>query len=121
MTERVRLEELAFARSGDKGDVVNVGLMAKSRRIYEHLAQLITKESIAAHLGEWVQGEIEIHPMPNIDSLQIVLRRALGGGAPKTLRFDQTGKAMATALLRFELEVEPILRQDARETMERLA
>jgi len=112
---RVLLRELAYARSGDKGDVCNIGLMAKSRRIYEQLLESVTADTVAAHFGGLVQGPVEIHPMPNIDSLAIVLRGGLGGGATTTLRYDQTGKAMGTALLRLEIEVDEDLAREARQ------
>jgi hypothetical protein len=111
---KVTLHELAFARSGDKGDVCNVGVMAKCPRIYEHLKQALTVERVRAHFGEMVKGAIEAYPMDNLDSINFVLRRALGGGATKTLRFDQTGKAMATAMLRLELDVPADLVDEAR-------
>lgn len=112
---RVQLRDLAYARSGDKGDVCNIGVMAKSRRIYERLLETITPEVVAAHFGDLVRGEVTIYPMPNIDSLAIVLRGGLGGGATTTLRYDQTGKAMGTALLRLELDVDESLADEARQ------
>jgi hypothetical protein len=111
---RVTLHELAFARSGDKGDVCNIGVMAKSRRVYELLARELTVERVRAHFGAMVHGAIERYPLDNLDSLNFVLRGALGGGATKTLRFDQTGKAMCTAMLRLELEAPAELVDEAR-------
>ena len=111
---KVELRELAYARSGDKGDVVNIGVMAKSRRIYERLIEVITPERVRAHYGSWVKGDVEIYPAANLDSLVIVLRRGLGGGATTTLRYDQTGKAVGTAILRMEVEVEQELVEEAR-------
>ena len=96
---KVELRELAYARSGDKGDVVNIGVMAKSRRIYERLCELITPDRVHAHYGSWVQGAVEIYPAANLDALVIVLRRGLGGGATTTLRYDQTGKAVGTSFI----------------------
>jgi len=112
--EKVQLKELAFARSGDKGDVSNIGIMAKSKNIYDFLLKVITPEKVKAHFKGMVKGEVEIYPMPNIDSLEVILRQALGGGATCTLRFDQTGKSMGQALLRMELEVEEALLEEAR-------
>jgi len=110
----VFLKDLAFARSGDKGDVSNIGLMAKSPRIFEFLREAITPELVKTHFKGMVQGEVEIYPMPNIHSLCIVLRRGLGGGATSTLRFDQTGKSMGQALLRLKLLVKESLLEEAR-------
>ncbi|HDM77441.1 MAG TPA: hypothetical protein ENG51_13390 [Deltaproteobacteria bacterium] len=112
---KVLLKELAFARSGDKGDVSNIGIMAKSGSIYKFLLSVITPEKIKEHFKGMVKGDVEIYPMPNIESIEVVLRQALGGGATSTLRFDQTGKSMCTALLRMEVEVSEDLLREARE------
>ncbi len=111
---RVQIRELAFARSGDKGDVSNIGLMAKSKNIYEFLSKAITPERIKDHFKGMIKGDVEIYPMPNIESLEIILRRALGGGATCTLRFDQTGKSMGQALLRMEVQVDEKLLKEAK-------
>jgi len=100
----VRLVDLAYARSGDKGDVSNIGVLAKDDAAYAVLERQLTPERVKAHFGGWVQGAVEVYPMPNINGFNVVCRRALGGGATRTLRYDQTGKAMATALLRMELD-----------------
>jgi hypothetical protein len=113
--KRVKLEKLAFARSGDKGDVSDIGIMAKTKNIYNFLSKAITPEKVKECFGGIIKGDVEIYPMPNIDSLEIVLRQALGGGATCTLRFDQTGKSMGQALLRMELEVDEQLLEEARE------
>ena len=102
----IQLRELAYARSGDKGDVCNIGLLAFNRENYELISKYVTPERIKEHFGDMVKGAVEVYEMPNIDSLEIVLRNALDGGATRTLRFDQTGKAMGTALLRMEIPVE---------------
>ena len=111
---RVQLNELAYARSGDKGDVCNSGLMAKSARIYARLLEAVTPGRVAEHYGDMVKGDVVIYPMDNIDSLLIVLNQGLGGGATTTLRYDQTGKAMGTALLRLSIDVDPALLDEAR-------
>jgi len=100
-----QLRELAYVRSGDKGDVCSIGLLALNSEAYDLLEREVTPERIKAHFGDMVCGGVEIYPMPNIEALHIVLRQALGGGATRTLRFDQTGKAMSTALLRMEIPV----------------
>jgi hypothetical protein len=100
----VKLVDLAYARSGDKGDVSNIGVLAKGEAAYALLERQLTPERVKAHFGSWVQGEVEVYPMPNIQGFNVVCRQALGGGATRTLRYDQTGKAMATALLRMELD-----------------
>lgn len=104
MTMR-QIRELAYARSGDKGDVCQVNLLAFDDESYAILARELTPERIKAHFGTMVKGDVEIYPMPMINSLEVVLRNALGGGATRTLLFDQTGKSMSTALLRMEVAV----------------
>ena len=113
--KKVLLKDLAFARSGDKGDVCNIGIMAKSKNIYDFLLKDITPKKVEEHFKGMVKGGVEIYPMPNVNSLQIVLRRSLGGGATCTLRFDQTGKSMGTALLRMEADADESLIQEAKE------
>lgn len=103
--KKVKLAQLAFARSGDKGDVSNIGLMAKTKNIYEFLLQTLTPEKIKEYFGGMVKGGVEIYPVPKLDSLEIILRQALGGGATCTLRFDQTGKSMGPVLLGMEIQI----------------
>lgn len=98
------LADIAYARSGDKGDVSNIGVLAKDEASYEELHSLLTPERIKNHFGEWVKGDVTVYPMPNIHAFNVVCRQALGGGATRTVRFDQTGKAMSTALLRMPID-----------------
>lgn len=100
----MRLIDIAYARSGDKGDVSNIGVIAKDPAAYELLGRILTPERIKAHFGAWVQGEVTVYALPNLGSYNVVCRRSLGGGATSTLRLDQTGKAMATALLRMPVD-----------------
>ena len=79
------------------------GPASKDEKAYELLARGVTPERIKAHFGDGVRGDVTVYPMPNINAFNVVCRQALGGGATRTLRLDQTGKAMATALLRLEL------------------
>jgi len=118
--KRVKLYDLAFARSGDKGDVSNIGLMAKTKNIYEFLSKTVTPEKVKKHFKGMIKGDVEIYSMPNLDSLELILRRALGGGATCTLRFDQTGKSMGQALLRMELEVDEKLLGEAKKKDEEI-
>ncbi len=112
------LKDLVFARSGDKGDVCNIGLMAKTRNIYDFLLDTLTAESIKEHFKGMVKGDVIIYPMPNINSVDVVLNRSLGGGATCTLRFDQTGKSMCSALQRMEVDADESLIKEAMEADE---
>ena len=118
--KKVKLAELAFARSGDKGDVSNIGLMAKSKNIYEFLLKTITPEKLKEYFGGMVKGDAEVYPVPYLDSLEIILRRALGGGATCTLRFDQTGKSMGPVLLCMEVLVSEELLEEAKAAEENI-
>ncbi len=102
----VQLRELAYARSGDKGDVCTVGLLARDARAYEAIRRHVTPERVKAFFGEMVRGVVEVYELPRLHAFEVVLRNALDGGATRTLRFDQTGKAMGTALLRMPVEVD---------------
>ena len=106
MAKKVKLSELALARSGDKGDISDIGLMAFNEKNYEIIKKQVTPQRVKEHFKDWVKGNVEIYEMPNVLSLEIVMHQALGGGATKTLRFDQTGKAMGNALLFMELEAD---------------
>ena len=102
---KVQLKDIAYGRSGDKGDISNIGLIAKDSAAYEIIKRTVTPESVKAFFGpNMVKGKVEVYPLDNLESLQIVCHEALGGGATKTLRMDVTGKAMCTALLRMYVE-----------------
>lgn len=94
------LRDLAFVRSGDKGDSVTIGVVAKTPAAYPILLRSITPETVRTLFGDWVRGPVEVYPMQNIEAVVVVMRRALGGGATRTLRLDQTGKAMGNGILR---------------------
>ena len=99
----MQVKDVAYARSGDKGDVVNVGVLAFDEAAYARLTRTLTPERIKSHFGEWVKGEVDVFPMPNLKAFNLLLHNALGGGATKTLRYEVTGKAFSTAVLRMEL------------------
>ncbi|MHB2150633.1 AtuA-related protein [Caldithrix abyssi] len=102
---KVKLIKLAHARSGDKGDTANVGVIALKAEYYEILKKEVTAERVKAHFGEMVKGPVERFEMPNIGALNFLLHNALGGGGTTTLKHDAQGKTMSTALLRMEIEV----------------
>ncbi|MEP0773783.1 MAG: hypothetical protein HRF46_05425 [Acidobacteriota bacterium] len=101
----VRLERLAYARSGDKGDDSNVGLIARSPEIYEFLRTTVTDEWVAARLGRIARGGVRRFEVPNVLALNFILRDSLGGGGTASLLTDAQGKTHAQALLRCEIEV----------------
>jgi hypothetical protein len=94
------LRDIAYVRSGDKGDICTAGLIAKTPQDYAALLRSVTPDKVKALYGDWVKGEVHCYPMDNIQAVVVVMRQALGGGATRTLRLDQTGKALGHALLR---------------------
>ncbi|MBN9575704.1 MULTISPECIES: AtuA-related protein [Comamonadaceae] len=98
MTKIVR--DIAYVRSGDKGDVCTAGVIARTPADYAVLKASVTPAAVKSLYGDWVRGDVHCYPMDNIEAVVVVMERALGGGATKTLRLDQTGKSLGYALLR---------------------
>lgn len=94
------LRDIAYVRSGDKGDICTAGLIAKTPRDYAVILRSVTPDKVKALYGDWIKGEVNCYPMDNIQAVVVVMQQALGGGATRTLRLDQTGKALGHALLR---------------------
>ena len=103
--KRIPLVHLAHARSGDKGDVANIGVVAYTEDLYPLLVEQVTVERVREHFGDWVEGEIERYELPNLWALNFVLHGALDGGGTVSLRTDAQGKVLSSALLRMEVEV----------------
>jgi hypothetical protein len=102
---KVRLLELAHARSGDKGDTANVGVIARRPAHYPLLVRELTAERVAAHFAGMLTGPVERFELPNLHALNFLLHGALGGGGTVSLKTDAQGKTLSTALLRLELEI----------------
>jgi hypothetical protein len=102
---RVRLLALAHARSGDKGDAANVGVIARRPEFFPILQRELTVERVAAHFAGIVTGGVERYELPNLGALNFLLHGALGGGGTVSLKTDAQGKTLSTALLRMEIEV----------------
>lgn len=103
--QKIRLAELAHARSGDKADWVDFGLFAWNAAGYAVLAREVTAWRVQAHFQPWLPGQVECWYLPNILAIKLVLHDALQGGGARNLRLDNLGKSMAAALLRMEIEV----------------
>lgn len=101
----VQLVDLAHARSGDKGDTANVGLIAYDPEHYGLLRDQVTPERVKAHFGAMVRGDVERFELPNLGALNFLLHGALGGGGTLSLMNDAQGKVFSTGLLRMEIEV----------------
>jgi hypothetical protein len=102
---KTNLYRIAHARSGDKGDTVNIGVIARRPEFYEFLREHLTVERVKAHFGELVKGDIERFELPNLHALNFLLHQALGGGGTVSLMTDAQGKTYSTALLRMEVDV----------------
>jgi hypothetical protein len=102
---KIRLVDIAHARSGDKGDTANVGVIAMRTDWYPLLARELTRERVARHFRGMITGEVERYELPNLDALNFLLHGALGGGGTLSLKTDAQGKVFSTALLRMVLDV----------------
>lgn len=103
--KRIQLVDLAHARSGDKGDTANVGIIAYDAAHYPLLVEQLTPERVKKHFGPMVQGGVDRFELPNLNALNFLLHGALGGGGTMSLMNDAQGKVFSTALLRMEVEV----------------
>jgi hypothetical protein len=102
---KVKLVKLAHARSGDKGDTANVGLIALRDEIYPILVREVTTERVKQHFQGICKGEVERFELPNLGALNFLLHESLGGGGTLSLMTDAQGKTFSTALLRMDIEV----------------
>jgi hypothetical protein len=102
---KIQLKDIAHARSGDKGDTANVGLIALRDDYYPLLVREVTAERVKEHFGEMVKGDIERFELPKLGALNFLLHGALGGGGTLSLMTDAQGKTFSTAMLRMEIEV----------------
>ena len=102
---QIQLVKLAHARSGDKGDTANVGLIALRDEYYPLLVREVTDARVKEHFGEIVKGEVERFELPNLSALNFLLHESLGGGGTLSLMTDAQGKTFSTALLRMEIKV----------------
>ena len=102
---RVQLVDVAYTRSGDKGNTANVGVIAYDPEHYELLCRELTTDRVKDHFGSMVRGEVERFELPNLGALNFLLHGALGGGGTMSLMNDAQGKVFSTALLRIEIEV----------------
>lgn len=102
---RIQLVKLAHARSGDKGDTANVGLIAFRDEIYPILVREVTAARVKDHFKGICKGEVDRFELPNIGALNFLLHESLGGGGTLSLMTDAQGKTFSTALLRMEIEI----------------
>lgn len=101
----IQLAKLAHARSGDKGDTANVGLIAFREEIYPILVREVTAERVKHHFQGICKGAVERYELPNLGALNFLLHESLGGGGTLSLMTDAQGKTFSTALLRMKIEI----------------
>ena len=102
---QIQLTKLAHARSGDKGDTANVGLIALQDDFYPLLVREVTAERVKEHFRGICKGEVERFELPNLGALNFLLHESLGGGGTLSLMTDAQGKTFSTALLRMKIDV----------------
>ena len=103
---RVQLREIAHARSGDKGNTANIGLIALDPKYYPVLVEQVTAERVKGHFAGICEGQVERFEIPNLHALNFLLHESLDGGGTISLRLDAQGKTYSAALLRMEVDVE---------------
>jgi len=106
----IQLLHIAHARSGDKGNTANVGLIALRPEYYPLLVKQVTAPRVARHFRGMIEGPVERFELPNLHALNFLLHGALDGGGTISLKTDAQGKVFSTALLRMVIPVPPGLR-----------
>ena|SRR6185295_10317477 len=102
---KVQLRKIAHARSGDKGDTANVGLIALRENMYPLLEREVTAARVKSHFAGICNGDVERFELPNLGALNFLLHHSLGGGGTLSLMTDAQGKTFSTALLRMEIDI----------------
>jgi len=102
---KIQLAKLAHARSGDKGDTANVGLIALREEIYPILVREVTAQRVKQHFKGICKGDGERFELPNLSALNFLLHESLDGGGTLSLMTDAQGKTFSTALLRMVIEI----------------
>lgn len=102
---KVALSKLAYARSGDKGDGSNVGVVAYSPAAYELLKRELTPARVKDHFKEICHGRVDRYEAPNLLALNFILRDSLGGGGSESLKTDAQGKTHGLGMLMMQLEI----------------
>jgi hypothetical protein len=103
----MKLREIAHSRTGDKGNISNISVIAYDPRHYPLLLAQVTPERVKAHFAGVVEGEVVRYELPRIFALNFVMDRALGGGVTRSLALDAHGKSLSSALLDLEIDVVP--------------
>lgn len=102
----VYLKDIAYGRSGDKGNRSNICIFAREPKYYDFIKEQVTAEKVKKHFGDMVKGKVVRYDVPSLGGFNFVLDEALGGGATNSLRFDNIGKTMVTGLMRLKIIIE---------------
>jgi hypothetical protein len=103
----MKLREIAHSRTGDKGNISNISVIAYDPRHYPLLLAQVTPERVKAHFAGVVEGGVVRYELPRIFALNFVMDRALGGGVTRSLALDAHGKSLSSALLDLEIDAVP--------------
>lgn len=106
---KIQILQIAHARSGDKGDTGNVGVIARKPEFYPLLVKYLTTEKVKEHFRGICLGSVERFELPNIGALNFLLHNSLGGGGTRSLKNDAQGKTLSSVMLRMELDIEETL------------
>jgi hypothetical protein len=106
---KIQLLDICHARSGDKGDAANVGLIARDEKFYPLIKTKVTAAVVKKHFKGICNGKVERFELPNLWALNFLLHNTLGGGGTVSLKQDAQGKTLASAMLRMEIDVPPAL------------
>uniref|UniRef100_B0T3V4 AtuA-like ferredoxin-fold domain-containing protein n=1 Tax=Caulobacter sp. (strain K31) TaxID=366602 RepID=B0T3V4_CAUSK len=102
----MKLRDIAHSRSGDKGDISNISLIAYDPADFQRLVELVTPERVKTHMADIVRGEVLRFELPSLHALNFVLHRALGGGVTRSLALDAHGKCLSGLLLEMDVPID---------------
>jgi hypothetical protein len=102
---KIKLSQIAHARSGDKGDAANCGVIAYKQEWYPILKEMLTADRVKNHFDGLTLGAVDRYEIPNLWAINFVLHNTLGGGGTVSLKLDAQGKTIATAMLMMELDL----------------
>lgn len=101
----MKLREIAYSRAGDKGDIVNISVIAKEDKYYEILKEILTEKMVKDYFKDICKGKVERYCLDNLKSFNFILNNSLNGGVSLNNRIDRHGKSLSAAILEMELEI----------------
>ena len=99
----MKLREIAHSRTGDKGNISNISVIAYKQQDYETIKQKVTAEKVKEYFSGIVKGDVVIYELPNLWALNIVMYQALGGGVTRSLSLDTHGKSLSSLLMDMDI------------------